>query len=74
MHYKKEIARLAGIPDFKIGADYTIVGKGNNNMAGTDAIMLPTVGISIPLYRNKYKSMVNEAVYLGDSEKGGKIK
>jgi cobalt-zinc-cadmium efflux system outer membrane protein len=63
LNYKKDIARLKGRPDFKIGADYTIIGKGNNNMAGTDAIMLPTVGITIPLYRNKYKSMLNEAVY-----------
>ncbi len=64
LHYKQDIARLEGRPDFKIGADYTIVGKGSNNMAGTDAIMLPTVGITIPLYRNKYKSMLNEAVYM----------
>ncbi len=73
LHYKKEIARLAGNPDFKIGADYIIVGKGNNNMAGTDAIMLPTVGISVPLYRNKYKSMVNEAVYMETAKKEEKI-
>jgi cobalt-zinc-cadmium efflux system outer membrane protein len=73
LHYKQEIARLAGNPDFKIGADYTIVGKGNNNMAGTDAIMLPTVGITIPLYRNKYKSMLNEAVYMETAKKEEKI-
>jgi cobalt-zinc-cadmium efflux system outer membrane protein len=73
LHYKQEIARLSGNPDFKIGADYTIVGKGNNNMAGTDAIMLPTVGITIPLYRNKYKSMLNEAVYMETAKKEEKI-
>ncbi len=73
LNYKKDIARLEGRPDFKIGADYTIVGKGNNNMAGTDAIMLPTVGITIPLYRNKYKSMLNEAVYRETAIKEEKI-
>jgi cobalt-zinc-cadmium efflux system outer membrane protein len=62
--FKQEIARLAGKPDFRIGADYTIVGRGDNDMAGTDAIILPTVGMTIPLYRNKYKSMVNEVVYM----------
>jgi cobalt-zinc-cadmium efflux system outer membrane protein len=71
--YKQDVARLAGKPDFKIGFDYTIVGKGDNNMAGTDAIMLPTVGITIPLYRNKYKSMLNEAVYLETAKKEEKI-
>ena len=71
--YKQEVARLAGRPDFKIGVDYTIVGKGDNNMAGTDAIMLPTVGMTIPLYRNKYKSMLNEAVYLETAKKEDKV-
>ncbi|HUX57199.1 MAG TPA: TolC family protein [Bacteroidales bacterium] len=73
LRYKQELARLAGKPDFKIGFDYTIVGKGNNNMAGTDAIMLPTVGITIPLYRNKYKSMLNEAVFMETAKKEEKI-
>lgn len=71
--YKQEIARLAGKPDFKLGFDYTIIGKGNNNMAGTDAIMLPTVGITLPLYRNKYKSMLNEAVYLETAKQEEKL-
>ncbi len=73
LRYKQEIARLAGKPDFKLGFDYTIVGKGNNNMAGTDAIMLPTVGITLPLYRNKYKSMLNEAVYMETAKQEEKI-
>ncbi len=73
LRYKQDVAQLMGKPDFKIGFDYTIVGKGSNNMAGTDAIMLPTVGISIPLYRNKYKAMVNEAVYQETAKKEEKI-
>jgi len=71
--YKQEIARLAGKPDFRIGVDYTIVGRGDNNMAGTDAIMLPTVGMTIPLYRNKYKSMLNEVVYMETARKEEKL-
>ena len=71
--YKQESARLAGKPDFKIGIDYTIVGKGDNNMAGTDAIVLPTVGMTIPLYRNKYKAMLNEAFYMESAKKEDKL-
>lgn len=73
LRYKEEVAHLMGKPDFKVGFDYTIVGKGSNNMAGTDAIMLPTVGITIPLYRNKYKAMVNEAVYQETAKKQEKL-
>ena len=35
--------------------------------------MLPTVGITIPLYRNKYKAMVNEAVYRETAKKEEKL-
>jgi len=73
LRYKEEIARLAGKPDFKIGFDYTIIGKGEKNLAGTDAIMLPTVGMTLPLFRNKYKSMLNEAVYMETAKKEEKI-
>ncbi|MFA9389432.1 MAG: TolC family protein [Prolixibacteraceae bacterium] len=64
LEYRKEVAENMGKPDFRIGFDYTIVGKGENNMAGTDAFVFPTVGITIPLYRNKYKAMVNEVMHL----------
>ena len=42
-------------------------------MAGTDEMMLPTVGITIPLYRNKYKAMMNEAVYQETAKKQEKL-
>lgn len=64
LQYKKEVAGNLGKPSFKIGLDYTIVGKGANNLAGTDILMLPSIGITIPLYRNKYKAMIQEVVYL----------
>ena len=73
LRYKQEVARLAGKPDFMVGFDYTIIGKGNKNLAGTDAFMLPMVGITIPLYRNKYKAMLNEAVYLETAKEKEKI-
>jgi len=45
-------------------------------LAGTDAFLFPKVGFSIPLYRNKYRAMVNEVVYLQEakeSERAEKI-
>lgn len=62
--YKKEAAKLEGRPDFKIGLDYIFIGEGENNLSGKDAFVFPTVGITIPLYRNKYKAMVREVAYL----------
>ena len=61
--YQQEVARKSGIPDFSIGLDYIMVGKGENNLSGEDALMFPRIGISIPLYRDKYRSMIQEAVY-----------
>ncbi|MGW8314128.1 MAG: TolC family protein [Bacteroidales bacterium] len=61
--YQQEVARKSGIPDFSIGLDYIMVGKGENNLSGKDALMFPRIGISIPLYRDKYRAMVQEAVY-----------
>jgi len=66
--YRKELAGKLGGPGFSVGMDYTIVGKGDNNMAGTDAFVFPMVGITIPLYRNKYRAMVNELVYLQEAK------
>jgi len=76
LQFQQEVASNMGKPSFKIGIDYTIVGKGDNNLKGTDAFMLPNVGITIPLYRNKYKAMVQEVVYLEaakENEKADKI-
>jgi outer membrane protein TolC len=62
--YKKEAAKKEGMPDFKIGLDYIFIGEGENNLSGKDAFVFPTVGITIPLYRKKYKALVQEVVYL----------
>ena len=66
--FRKELADKLGKPDFSVGLDYTFVGQGTNNLAGTDAFVFPMVGITIPLYRNKYKAMVNEVVYLQEAK------
>ncbi len=62
--YKREVAGLMGKPNVKLGFDYTFIGKGNKNLSGKDAFVFPTVGVTIPLYRNKYKAMIQEVVYL----------
>lgn len=62
--YKREVAENMGKPNFKLGFDYTFIGKGENNLSGKDAFIFPSVGLTIPLYRNKYKAMIQEVVYL----------
>lgn len=69
LNYRKEVADNLGKPGFSVGLDYTFIGQGSNSLAGTDAFVFPKVGITIPLYRNKYKAMVNEVVYLQESKK-----
>ncbi len=61
--YKRELANKNGKPTISLGIDYTSVGQGENNLAGTDAIVFPRVGITIPLYRNKYKAIIREVVF-----------
>jgi len=61
----QEIAsKKVGGPQIIVGLDYAFIGKSDNpnlgSESGKDAIM-PMIGISIPLYRKKYTSMVREA-------------
>lgn len=64
LEYRKEWAEKKSAPSFKLGIDYINIGKGDANLSGKDAFVFPTVGISIPLYRKKYKALINEQVYL----------
>lgn len=64
LNFRKEVAKKAGKPNINIGFDYILTGKGDMNLAGTDAFVFPKIGLTIPLYRNKYKAMVKEVVYL----------
>ena len=65
------VANKEGLPKFNLGLSYTIVGENSMSTAvdnGNDAFVFPSVGISIPLYRKKYKAMINEAQYLQEGE------
>ena len=68
LSFRKELAERQGKPNFSLGFDYTVIGEGSDNLAGTDAFAFPKVGITIPLYRRKYRAMVNEVVYLQEAK------
>ena len=69
----REAARKSGLPGFSVGFEYMVTGKGENNLAGKDAFVFPSIGISIPLYRNKYRARVEEAVYMEAARQEEKI-
>lgn len=65
---QESFANKRSLPEFSLGIDYIFIGESNNAMLssgdnGRDAF-IPKIGISIPLYRKKYKSMVQEAVLM----------
>jgi len=70
LQHRQELASKEGLPQFNIGFDYTFIGEGNSTAsnAGKDAFMFPKVGITIPLYRNKYKAKVQEVMYLQEAK------
>jgi outer membrane protein TolC len=65
---KEKVARKMGSPSINLGFDYIFVGQSDtpnleSGMSGKDAIMFPRIGLTLPLYRKKYKSMIQETVY-----------
>lgn len=77
--YKKQevVARKMGKPRLKLGLDYMVIGESANPAvdpaeSGRDAFVFPMVGISVPLYRKKYTSMVRETVLMQESVENGK--
>ena len=69
---KEEIvASKDGLPKFSLGVNYFVIGENSgSSMAdnGKDAIMFPSVGLSIPIYRKKYKARIQEVAYLQEAE------
>ncbi len=65
LKYNQISATKEGMPQFSIGLEYAFVGEGSSSVssAGQDAFMFPKVGITIPLYRAKYKAKVQEVIY-----------
>ena len=60
-------AKSQGAPNILTGIDYINVGNdGLSPQSGKDALFIK-VGVTIPLYRKKYNSMVKEAVLLQEA-------
>ncbi len=71
--HQETVAEKMGMPQFTLGIDYAVIGQSSNPNLGSEngrnALLLPMVGVSIPLYRNKYKAMVKEAsLYLESTQ------
>lgn len=68
--YKVQTAKKLGMPQLTVGVEYAFIGSGNSTAsdAGKDAIVFPQIGFSLPIYRNKYKAMIDEVNYLKQSK------
>ena len=70
---KERVAKKSGLPKIAIGIDYIGIGEMSGSVdGGKDAILFPKIGISIPIYRKKYKAMVAEAVFMQESTENKK--
>lgn len=69
LKYQKKVRQKEGMPNFSIGIEYAFIGEGNSTMSssGDDAVIFPKIGLSIPLYRRKYKAKIKEIVYQQDA-------
>jgi outer membrane protein TolC len=67
-----EVAKKMGYPSFNLGLSYTNITKREDVIDfpdnGKDAFIFPQIGVRVPLYRKKYKSMVLEKELLRSSK------
>ena len=64
LSYDQEViaAKKIGSPSFTLGLNYTVVGD-RLDYSGIDSgrdVILPTIGVRIPLYRKKYAALIKE--------------
>ncbi len=66
------VAEKMGLPSFNIGLSYSFIGKRTDiadfSGNGKDAFIFPQVGMSLPIYGNKYQSMILEKELLRTSK------
>ena len=58
LEHQFQVAKKQGYPSISLGLDYAVIGERSDmqvNNSGRDVIM-PMVGISLPLYRKKYEA------------------
>jgi len=63
---RKKMQNKMGLPMIGLGLNYTVINKSemsSSPMNGQDMIM-PMVVLTLPIYRNKYKAMQSESVFL----------
>ncbi len=68
---QEAVAKKVGLPKFNVGLNYTVIEKIPASTAlnnGKDAFLFPSIGITIPIYRKKYKALIKEAKYLQENE------
>ena len=60
---RKRMVTKMGYPMFGIGVDYSVIDKraGNTSMMNGKDMIMPMLTLTLPIYRNKYKSMIKEA-------------
>lgn len=66
-----DVAQKMGLPSFSLGLSYTFISPRNDMELpdnGKDAFIFPQVGVRIPLYRNRYQSMIREKEYLKNAK------
>ena len=71
LEHQYKTVQKKGYPSFSLALDYAVIGKRQDmqvNNSGRDVIM-PMVGISIPLYRKKYEAMEKETRFRIDAVK-----
>jgi len=72
---QEQVAKKEGMPQFSIGAEYIFIDQSEMDVAnsGRDAVLLPKIGLTLPIYRNKYKAKVKEAVMMQASVQQDKL-
>ncbi len=70
LEYRKKAATKEGLPQISLGLEYAFIGEGTSTMAyaGQDAFIFPKVGLTIPLFRSKYKAKIKEVLYMKESK------
>ncbi|MGM0613061.1 MAG: TolC family protein [Bacteroidota bacterium] len=62
LKHQQEVVKKKGYPNISLALDYAVIGERQDMQvanSGRDVIM-PMIGVSIPLYRNKYNAMEKE--------------
>lgn len=75
LEYRRKAASKEGLPQISLGLEYAFIGEGSSTAsnAGQDAFIFPRIGLTIPLYRSKYKAKVQEVIYMQEAKSFEKL-